>query len=297
VKPPTVLCAGEVLWDVLPGGEFLGGAPFNVAGHSARLGAHALLATRLGKDQRGRRALELARALGIDLSLVQIDAKLPTGEARATLDAGGSARYEFLTQAAWDALALTPALLEAAGTADAFVFGTLGQRDVRARATIAQLAAAAKWRVFDPNLRAPHIERDICEAGLKDAGLVKINEEECGVLAAWFGGAATPEALWSTLAARFRIGALCVTLGAAGSCLCWQGRWHQQPAVPTQVADTVGAGDSFLAMLVLELLGGTGPALALTRAARLAAFVASQPGAVPDYAAAQFRLPRSTAQA
>ena len=284
----TILCAGETLWDVLPTGEFIGGAPFNVAGHAARLGAHALLAARIGDDARGRRALEAAQALGIDTSLVQIDPQLPTGEARAVLDATGSAHYEFLNPAAWDALEPTAALLAAATTCDAFVFGTLGQRDARARAAITQLAAAARWRVFDPNLRAPHIDRELCEAGLRGAALVKINEDECRVFADWFGGDATPESLWATLAARFGIGALCVTLGAAGSRLCWQQRWYSQDAVPTQVADTVGAGDSSLALLVHALLGGGDPQVSLARAARLASFVASRPGAVPPYEAAQF---------
>ncbi len=289
MSTPTILCAGEALWDVLPRGEFIGGAPFNVAGHAARLGAHALLAARIGNDERGRRALGIARELGIDTCLVQTDAALATGEARAVLDDTGSARYEFLSPAAWDALAATPELLAAASTCDAFVYGTLGQRDGRAHATITQLAAAARWRVFDPNLRAPHISRELCEAGMRGAALVKINEDECRMFAQWYGSACTPEALWDVLASRFAITALCVTLGAAGSQLRWQGRWYRQPAWPTQIADTVGAGDSFLAMLVCELLRGSDAPTALARAGRLAAFVASQPGAVPAYDGAQFR--------
>ena len=283
-----MLCAGETLWDVLPRGEFIGGAPFNVAGHAARLGARALFASRLGDDERGRRALGAAGSLGIDTGLVQVDAQLPTGEARAVLDAAGSAHYEFLTPAAWDALAPTPELLAAAAACDAFVHGTLGQRDARAGATIAQLAAAARWRVFDPNLRAPYISRELCETGLRGAALVKINEDECRLFAQWFASESTPAALWTTLSARFGIGALCVTLGAAGSQLNWQGRWHRQAAVPTQVADTVGAGDAFLAMLVCALLQGIDASTALARAARLASFVASQSGAVPQYDGAQF---------
>ena len=289
MKRPTILCAGEMLWDLLPAGDFIGGAPFNVAAHAARLGARALLATRVGSDRRGRLALERGRSFGIDLSLVQIDATLPTGEARVLLDAPGLAHFEFLTPAAWDALELTPGLRRAVAAADAFLYGTLGQRDARARATIGELAAATRWRVFDPNLRAPHVDRDGCAAGLAGAGLVKINEEECRVLAGWFGGEATPEALWTTLAKLFRIQALCVTLGAAGSRLHWQGRWYGQGAVPTSIADTVGAGDSFLAMLVCELLAGSDPPTSLHRAAQLASYVASQSGAVPDYDAARFR--------
>jgi fructokinase len=289
MNKPTILCAGEMLWDVLPAGEFIGGAPFNVASHCARLGARALLVTRLGKDERGRRALERAKANGINLSLMQIDPRLPTGEARAVLDAQGAARYEFLSPAAWDALTATPAALAAAATADAFVFGTLGQRDVRSREAIGQLTRAARWRVFDPNLRAPHIDRALCESGLRGAGLVKVNEEECALFAEWFGGAATPEALWATLSKQFAIEALCVTLGAAGSRLQWRGQWYAQGALPTRVADTVGAGDSFLAMLVCELLAGRDAPTALARAARLASYVASQSGAVPTYEAAPFR--------
>ena len=285
----TIFCAGETLWDVLPRGEFIGGAPFNVASHCARLGARALIVTRLGKDERGRGALDQAKANGLDLSLVQIDPRLPTGEARAVLDAAGSASYEFLRPAAWDALTATPAALAAAAAADAFVYGTLGQRDPRSREAIGQLARAARWRVFDPNLRAPHIERILCETGLRDAGLVKLNEEECALFSSWFGGAATPEGLWQTLSQRFGVQALCVTLGAAGSRLVWRGQWYAQTPVPTTVADTIGAGDAFLAMLVCELLGGSDAPSALERAARLASFVASQSGAVPAYEVAPFR--------
>jgi fructokinase len=289
MNQPTILCAGETLWDVLPAGEFIGGAPFNVASHCARLGARALLVSRLGKDERGRRALECAKGNGMDLSLLQIDARLPTGAARAVLAADGSAHYEFLSPAAWDALTATPAALAAAAAADAMVYGTLGQRDPRSREAIGQLARAARWRVFDPNLRTPHVDRALCEAGLRAAGLVKLNEEECALFAGWFGGAATPEALWQTLAQRFGVQSLCVTLGAAGARLHWQGQWHAQDAVPVAVADTVGAGDAFLAMLVCELLGGRDASAALAHAAQLAAFVASQAGAVPAYEAARFR--------
>ena len=288
MSQPVILCAGETLWDVLPSGEFLGGAPFNVAGHAARLGARALLATRLGRDERGARALEVAHSLGIDTVLAQHDPQLPTGEARAVLDTTGSAHYVFLTPAAWDALEITPPLLDATSTCDAFVHGTLGQRDPRARAAISGLAAVARWRVFDPNLRAPHFDRALCEADLEGAGLVKINEDECRVFADWFGCGVSPAAQWEALHARFGIGALCVTLGAAGSRLYWHQRWYEQPAIPTEISDTVGAGDSFLAMLVYALLRGDDPQTCLMRAARLASFVASRPGAVPYYEAAHF---------
>jgi fructokinase len=285
---PLIVCAGEALWDVLPHGEFIGGAPYNVACHAARLGARAMLLTRIGDDARGERLLSLARENHVDTSLVQHDPDLATGEARAVFDASGSARYEFLTPAAWDALVASPAALAAVSAADAFVHGTLGCRDPHAREAIAQLGTVARWRVFDPNLRAPFYSRELVEAGLHGAGLLKVNEEECALLADWYGTAATPEALQPELARRFGVRALCVTLGPEGAQLHWEGQWHTQPGIETQVADTVGAGDSFLAMLLTALLTGASPAEALERAARLASFVASQPGAVPDYEAARF---------
>lgn len=287
---PAIVCAGEALWDVLPRGEFMGGAPFNVACHLARLGARARLLARLGDDERGERALALARANDVDVSLVQRDATLATGEARAVLDASGSARYEFLTPAAWDAIEATPDALAAVAAADCFVHGTLGGRDARSREAIARLAAAARWRAFDPNLRPPFYTRELVEAGLQGAQFVKLNEEECALLAGWYGVEPTPVALQPELARRFGVGALCVTLGPEGAELHWQGRWHVQRGIPTEVADTVGAGDSFLAMLLRELLSGIAPDVALLRAARLASFVASRPGAVPEYDAARFRI-------
>jgi fructokinase len=280
---PLIVCAGEALWDVLPRGEFIGGAPYNVASHAARLGARAMLLTRIGDDARGERLLSLARASHVDTSLVQRDPVLATGEARAVLDPSGAARYEFLTPAAWDVLVASPAALAAVSAADAFVHGTLACRDPRAREAIAQLGTVARWRVFDPNLRAPFYNRELVETGLHGAGLLKVNEEECALLADWYGTAATPEAVQPELARRFGVRALCVTLGPEGAKLHWEGQWHTQPGIKTQVADTVGAGDAFLAMLLAALLAGVSPAGALERAARLASFVASQPGAVPDY--------------
>jgi fructokinase len=286
---PAVVCIGETLWDVLPGGEFLGGAPLNVAAHLTRLGTSALLASRVGADARGRAALEAMRALGLDVALVQTDAALPTGIARAALDATGSATYEFPAPAAWDHIEADSATLAAVRAAPAVVFGTLAQRSSAGAALVQRLVAAARWRVLDANLRTPHIDRRVALASLAHADFVKLNEDELTTFAGWLDTAATPEALAAALATRYGTTTLCVTLGARGALLWHEGRWVQQDAYPTRVADTIGAGDSFLAMLLTELLAGRSAELAMARAARLAAFVASQQGAVPAYRAADFR--------
>lgn len=277
-----LICVGETLWDVLPHGEFLGGAPLNVAAHAARLGARTGLVTRLGTDDRGRRALEEIRRRGVDPSLVQVDPARPTGVALATLDASGSATYQFPAPCAWDAIEADAATLDACRGAGV-VYGTLAQRSAASASALARLLGVASWRIFDANLRTPHDGREVALGSLALADFVKLNEHEVRTFAGWLGTATTPEALAEALRTDFGIRSLCVTEGEHGSRLWHEGRFVREPAHPATVVDTIGAGDSFLAMLATELLQGRDPALAMRRAARLAALVASRAGAFPEY--------------
>jgi fructokinase len=283
-----LLCVGEMLWDVLPEGEFLGGAPLNVALHARRLGLDTQLVSRLGDDDRGRRAFDRVRALGLTGDLIQIDPTYPTGIAAATLGADGSASYQFPFPCAWDAIEAAPAALAAARGAT-LVYGTLAQRSETTRRSLAQLLDVAAWRVFDANLRAPHDDATVTLESLERAHLVKLNEHEVVTLAGWLDVRADADVLFDRLRSQFGTRSLCVTEGERGARLWHEGVRIVQAAVPTVVADTIGAGDSFLAMLLAELLSGESAAGAMQRAARLAAFVASQPGASPDYRAADFR--------
>jgi len=285
----AVACLGETLWDVLPAGEFLGGAPLNVAAHLARLGTPALLITRVGADERGRRAFAALEALGVDTSRVQVDPWLPTGEARATLDAAGAARYAFLAPAAWDRIEADEVTLERAHRAQAVVFGTLAQRSAASASTVERILEGARWRVLDVNLRAPHDHREVTLASLARADFVKLNDDELVTVAGWLGAPADAAGLLECLQARFGTTTLLVTAGAEGARLWHEGEWCEVPAPPTVVVDTVGAGDAFLAMLLAELLAGVAAPLAMARAARLAAYVASRPGATPPYDPADFR--------
>jgi len=274
---------------VLAHGEFLGGAPLNVAAHLTRLGFPALLVSRVGADERGRRALQEMRALGLDTRLVQIDADLPTGIARADVDAAGAASYVFPAPAAWDRMSAVEAAVDAARQSRSVVYGTLMQRSAANVAALDRILDAARHRVLDVNLRAPHDDRETVLAALARADFVKINEDELRIIAGWLSVGPDPELLRASLVGRFATRTLSITEGARGARL-WHGeRWYLQPSYPTQVADTIGAGDAFLAMLLAELSGGQPPQMAMERAARLAAFVASRPGAVPAYDAASFR--------
>ncbi len=289
----SAVCVGEILWDVLPAGTFLGGAPLNVAGHLARLGLPVQLISRVGSDSRGVEAVRAAQALGIETSVVQSDGTLPTGEARVVFDDLGSASYTFLSPAAWDNIAASPAAIDAVGAADAIIFGTLAQRSIQSRSAVLQLVDAARFRVFDANLRFPYIDREVTMQSLRRADLIKLNDDECAIIARWLGVDGTPEALLAEFS-RLRTGLdrpaleLCITRGNYGAMYFAESRWHAERAVPTPVADTVGAGDAFLAMLVAQRLTGVGPAEALRRSTVLAAFVVSQPGAVPAYEANAF---------
>lgn len=286
---PTVVSIGETLWDVLPTGEFIGGAPFNVAAHMARLGARTFLVSRVGADPRGTKALAAAEAVGIDTSLIQIDEHHPTGVAQADLDATGSARYHFPTPAAWEYIEAPPAALRMASEADALIFGALSQRCEHARPALRALIKVSRWRVFDPNLRPPVVDQKVLMWGLAHANLVKLNETECDVVASILSTSSEPEALRRALARHYGVESLCITRGEQSSLMYHAGSWHKQPIVPATVVDTIGAGDSFLAMLVVALLSGQSPAAALERASRLAALVVARAGAVPIYDPADFR--------
>lgn len=283
-----VACFGEVLWDVLPRGTFLGGAPLNVAAHLSRLGCRAELLSRLGADYPGLEALARIRDLGVGTQLLQQDFALPTGEARAVLAADGSASYEFETPAAWDVIEFDTAAAPLLASADALVFGTLAQRDSRSRESLWQCLALSKYRVFDVNLRQPHHDAEVTLASLREADFVKLNEEECVIVGRWLGTSADPEELRIAIerlrASRAALPLqLCITRGGDGALLWAEGSWHSRPARRVTVVDTVGAGDSFLAMLLSQRLRGVEPSLALERAAALGGFVASRAGAVPDY--------------
>ncbi|MDF1504965.1 PfkB family carbohydrate kinase, partial [Roseisolibacter sp. H3M3-2] len=281
-----ILCVGELLWDALPAGLFLGGAPFNVACHLRAAGQPVAMVSRVGDDRLGDEALRRAAAYGVATDLVQRDPSLPTGFVRVALDAEGGAAFEILAPAAWDAVAAEPALLRRAASARAIVFGTLAQRAPTTRRTVERLLESSALLVFDANLRPPHVDPEVVRRSLARASIVKLTERELRQAAGWFGLAAPGpdgalEATVADLAARFDCGAVAVTRGREGSALWHDGRWTEQPGFAVEVRDTVGSGDAFLAVLLAGLLAGGDDAVVLQHASLAGAYVATQPGAVP----------------
>lgn len=280
---PHILCLGEILWDALPQGLFLGGAPFNVACHLHTLGADASFASRVGDDRLGREVRRRLEHRGLGTELLQVDPALPTGFVEVALDPEGVAGYTFDDPSAWDVLALTEALHDRARAAHAIVFGSLAQRHQESRRTIRTLLSAPALKVFDVNFRPPYVDRGAVEASLRDADVVKLNVDELEQMGRWWPLPDGLEAAAGALAAAFGLQAVCITRGAEGATLWKDGGWWSHPGYHTTVADTVGAGDAFLAGLLYRWLGGAAEAAMLDFANQLGAYVAGRQGATPSY--------------
>jgi fructokinase len=248
---------GEVLWDLLPSGPKLGGAPANFGYHAHALGAEAFVVTRVGTDDFGQKILRQFEEQQIANGTVQVDDEVPTGMVTVTLSEHGIPSYNIQENVAWDRIAVTPTALRAVHQADAVCFGSLAQRCETSRASIQRLLAAApaeSLRVFDINLRQKYYSRELIEQSLRLANVLKLNDGELPVVANFFGLSGSTRDQIENLANQFDLHLIALTRGADGSLLYRRGQWSDCPSVPTEVIDTVGAGDAFTATLVMGLL-------------------------------------------
>lgn len=279
-----VVGIGEVLWDLFPDGPQLGGAPANFAYHAHALGARAMVLTRVGKDRFGNEILERFKAMELPLGAVQLDDDAPTGTVTVRLNGNGVPHFVIHENVAWDRLEITETAREAVSQANAVCFGTLAQRKPVSRETIQQLIGASPanaLRVFDINLRQQFFSREVIEKSLVLANVVKLNDGELSILAEMFQLGATPQRQMEKLAQDFGLRLVALTRGPNGSLLYQLGRWSMQPPPPVQVVDTVGAGDSFTAALVMGLLAEMDLDAVHAAAAEVAGYVCSQAGATP----------------
>ncbi len=284
---------GEMLWDCLPSGRHAGGAAFNVCAHLGQLGVTASLISAVGQDALGDELLQVAQDKGINTHAVsRARAGLSTGTVVVTLDTNANATYEIVEPVAWDEIIVTPDILVAARHAQALVFGSLASRSPQNMAQLERLLdLPGPVKFFDVNLRAPYADpvRVLRLAGRAD--IVKLNDDEVGMLAGWaetgkpipkdastLEGAAHACAVLARAVGTPRI---CVTRGGQGAVLWDNGTVISADAPPVKVRDTVGAGDAFMAGLMVGLTRGTDPQVLLERACRLGAFVASHDGATP----------------
>jgi fructokinase len=279
-----VIGIGEVLWDLLPSGPQLGGAPANFAYHASQLGARAQVITRVGDDAPGREIRERLDEMGIADGTVQVDDKLATGATTVILERAGVPKFAIHLNSAWDALELTNQGLDAVQGADAVCFGTLGQRSAVAASSIRSLIAAApsaSLRVFDINLRANFYTRETIERSLEIANVVKLNGQELAVLATMFGLRGDVNRQIERLDRLFDLEVIALTRGEMGSLLYQSNCWSDLPGRKVEIVDTIGAGDAFTAALVMGLLNQFSLPEIHRIAADLAGFVCSRAGATP----------------
>ncbi|MGZ8920001.1 MAG: carbohydrate kinase family protein [Limisphaerales bacterium] len=287
---------GEVLWDMLPGGRQLGGAPANFAYHACALGAEGRIISRVGRDAEGRDILARLTELGVPVDCIEIDPVAPTGTVSVEVSADGQPRFTIHQDVAWDCIEGEENAREAVERADAVCFGTLAQRHEVSRAAICRLLKHAPpdaLRVLDVNLRQQFYSRELIEQSLSLANVLKVNDHELPIISGMFRLGGDSQDQMTQLAENYDLRAVACTRGEDGSLLLVDGRWSDHPGAPTQVVDTVGAGDSFTAAMVLGLLAGWELDCVNARANRLAAFVASSAGAtpvLPSEISAPFRL-------
>ncbi|MBN2584631.1 MAG: carbohydrate kinase [Planctomycetes bacterium] len=260
MEQKTVLSFGEILWDLLPDGPQLGGAPLNLACRVASLGERGRVASRLGCDDLGREACERVAALGVDTSLVQWDDDRPTGSVTVRLDARGNPDFTIHTDVAYDFIKTSDAMLGAAATADCICFGTLIQRNETSRRTLYEVLEAGQGalKLLDINLRRNCYDRGTVSSSLEAADIVKLNDGEVGELAGMFGLVSGDLAgRCVEMAARWSLSHCLVTLGEFGSLVASrEGRIVYTPGYEVAVVDTCGCGDACTAGFLHGLLRG-----------------------------------------
>jgi fructokinase len=276
-----IICFGEVLWDLLPGGKMAGGAPMNVAYQVNNLGMHSRMISRVGTDDLGDELIAFLEQKGVATDLVQKDHQFPTGTVNVHLDSEGIPSYEIVQPAAWDAIELTESMAEAVCQADALVFGSLACRNELSRNTLLQLLDLASLRVFDVNLREPFYSKILLEELLSKANLVKVNDIELGILSDWYGFKGPEKDLMQSLKDHFGFDLLIVTKGGNGAaCLSAEG-YSEVSGMKVQVLDTVGSGDAFLSGFLFQHFAGKPNAACLHFANALGALTATKAGGTP----------------
>ena len=272
---------GEILWDVFPDGKALGGAPLNLCLRLKSLGLSMKMISRLGSDALAEETRAAIAKFDLDQSLIQEDDSLETGQVMVRLDDSGSASYTIKEPVAWDAITSTLKNKEAVSQTDLFIFGSLAARGKTSRKTLKELLALTTYSIFDVNLRAPHYKMEHLLEFMKQADMIKMNDEELVEIARYLDikSPSVSEQI-EAISEQTNTALICVTCGGDGAILYQNGQIYKHPGYTIEVVDTVGAGDSFLAGLIYQLFKVENtPENALAFASALGALVAGTKGA------------------
>ena len=281
-----VVGMGEALWDVLPEGKKIGGAPANFAYHVSQFGLPSQVVSAVGNDPLGREIVENFTSKGLNHLIEEVP--YPTGTVQVEIDPAGVPQYDIKENVAWDNIPYTARLEALAGQTRAVCFGSLAQRNIVSRDTInrfldAMPQTADNLVVFDVNLRQGFYTKEILCNSMKRCNILKINDEELVTVSRMFGypGIDLQDKCWILLG-KYNLRMLILTCGINGSYVFTPGNVSFQPTPKVEVADTVGAGDSFTAAFIASLLKGKSVAEAHALAVRTSAFVCTRKGAMPE---------------
>lgn len=284
---------GEILWDCLPSGKHAGGAPFNVAAHIAQIGPKSALISSVGRDELGDEILEVAGHKNVNVDFVtRARIGLATGTVIVTLDEHGNATYELVKPAAWDEIRVPKTALNAVSKSRAFIYGSLAGRSPYNLDQVDRLLdLKGPMKFFDVNLRPPFVDPPMVIDLAKRANVLKLNDGEVGQIAHWVRtGELIPDTPrdegaiardCQTLAEATGVNCVCITRAEEGAALWDRGSLTTATAPHVEVKDTVGAGDAFMAGLMVGLTRGMDHKRVLESACRLGAHVASHFGATP----------------
>jgi fructokinase len=284
-KKPVIIGLGEILWDLLPDGKMLGGAPANFAYHCMQIGADSKVVSAVGDDELGKEILAKTNSLRLGIEYIQINTNKDTGKVSVKLDNEGHPTYIIHENVAWDFIEVTKKTADLLSSADAICFGSLAQRSPVSRKTIntyLRSAPASCIKVFDINLRQEYFSKERIESSLNNCNILKINDDELEVLSRMFNLGETENQKIEQLISDFDLKLIALTKGESGSSLYTPDEISHFHSPKVKVMDTVGAGDSFTAALIMGLLDELELNQIHKLASEISAFVCTQKEATPD---------------
>lgn len=278
-----IIGLGEILWDMLPTGKQLGGAPANFAYHVCRLGGNGWAVSAISDDELGREIKNTLSTKKLNTILEEVNE--PTGTVQVTLNAAGVPTYDITEGVAWDHIPFTERIGNLAKETSAVCFGTLAQRSPESRATIHKFIEsmpAGSLKVFDINLRQKYYDEKIISDSLRLADILKINDEELEIVSRMLCLTGTSEERCRAISREFNLKFVILTMGGDGSKVILEDRVHLSKPGKINIVDTVGAGDSFTAAFMLAYLRGESIEKAHTLATEVSSYVCTKAGAMPE---------------
>lgn len=278
-----IIGLGEILWDMLPTGKQLGGAPANFAYHVCRLGGNGWAVSAISDDELGREIKNTLSTKKLNTILEEVNE--PTGTVQVTLNAAGVPTYDITEGVAWDHIPFTERIGNLAKETSAVCFGTLAQRSPESRATIHKFIEsmpAGSLKVFDINLRQKYYDEKIISDSLRRTDILKINDEELEIVSRMLCLSGTSEERCRAISREFNLKFVILTMGGDGSKVILEDRVHLSTPGKINIVDTVGAGDSFTAAFMLAYLRGESIENAHTLATEVSSYVCTKAGAMPE---------------